>query len=62
MAARHLRSVPRVLVFSHISERDGAAILRTLAKNLRENDVLIDRLVISTYKERLDGTKDSGEL
>lgn len=51
-----------MLVFSHISERDGAAILWTIAKTLRENDVSIDHLVISTYEERLDGTKDIGQL
>ena len=62
MATRHLGSVPRVLIFSHISERDGAAILQALAKTLRENDVLMDHLIISTYEERLDGTKGSGEL
>jgi len=51
-----------VLIFSHISERDGAAILRTVAKTLQENDVSVDHLVITTYEERLDGTQDLGGL
>ena len=51
-----------MLIFSHISERDGAAILWNIAKTLRENDVSIDHLIISTYEERLDGTKDIGGL
>ena len=60
---RHFLSlVPRVVIFSHISERDGAAILRILAKTLRDANVSVDHLVISTYEERLDGTKDVGEL
>ena len=59
---RHLGPVPRVVIFSHISERDGAAILRTLAQTLRDSSVSVDHLVISTYEERLDGTKDIGEL
>lgn len=59
---RHLGPVPRVVIFSHISERDGAAIVRILAKTLRGTNVSVDHLVISTYEERLDGTKDLGEL
>ncbi len=55
-------SIPRVLVFSHISERDGAAFLRTIAKTLQENDVSVDYLIITTYEERLDGTQDLGGL
>ena len=57
---RHESVVPRVLIFSHISERNGAAILGILAKNLRENSVLIHHLVITTYAERLDGAEDIG--
>lgn len=51
-----------MLVFSHISERDGAAILRTIAKTLQENYVSVDYLIITTYEERLDGTQDLGGL
>jgi len=51
-----------VLIYSQISERDGAAMLRTIAKTLQENDVSIDCLVITTYEERLDRTKDAGGL
>ena len=51
-----------MLIFSHISERDGAAILRKIAKTLRENDISIDHLIISTYEECEDGTMNKGEL
>lgn len=54
--------MPRVLIFSHISERDGAAMLRSIAETLQRNNVLIDYLIITTYEERLDGTEDSGGL
>lgn len=54
--------IPRVLIFSHISERDGAAILRAIAKILREHEVSIHHLMISTYEERLDGTREIGKL
>lgn len=58
----HLASVPHVLIFSHISERDGAAILRELATTLREHNILIHHLILSTYKERLDGLEDIGTM
>lgn len=61
-ALRHLGPVPRVVIFSHISERDGAAILRAVAKTLRGTNCSVDHLVISTYEERLDGTSNSGGL
>lgn len=51
-----------MLIFGNISEREGAAILRTIAKTLRENNVSVDHLVITTYEERLDGTEDIGGL
>lgn len=58
----HLSLIPRVLIFSHISERDGAAILRAIAKTLREHEVSVHHLIISTYEERLDGTREMGKL
>lgn len=58
----HLDSVPRVLIFSHISARDGVAILCNLATTLQEHNILIHHLIVSTYKERLDGLEDIGKL
>lgn len=58
----HVSLIPRVLIFSHISERDGAAILRAIAKTLSDHKVSIHHLIISTYEERLDGTRDIGKL
>ena len=57
---RQSGSIPRILVFSHISERDGAAMLKSIAKTLRERDVIIDQLILSTYEERLDGKTPIG--
>ena len=61
-ASPYIDHIPRVLIYSHISVRDGAAILRTIAQTLQKNDITIDHLVISTYEERLDGSVDSGRL
>ena len=53
-------SVPRILIFSHISDRDGAALLRSIAKTLQERGILIQHLILSTYDERLDGSTPPG--
>lgn len=58
----HLGAIPRILIFSHISQRDGAAMLRTIAGTLQEHGVVINHLILSTYQERLDGQGDIGEL
>lgn len=57
-----MSQIPRVLFFSHISERDAAATLRAITKTLREHEVSIHHLIISTYEERLDGTREIGKL
>lgn len=61
-AIRHQTAIPQVLIFSHISERDGAAILRVISKVLQESAVTIGHLIITTYEERLDGEEDLGRL
>ena len=53
--------VPNIIVFSQISERDGAALLRSIASTLQERHTPIQYLIISTYDQRLDGTNDAGE-
>ena len=37
-------------------------MLRAIAKTLREHEVSINYLIISTYEERLDGTRELGNL
>ena len=49
-------SVPRILIFSHISDRDGAALLRLIAQTLKERNVSIKHLILSTYDETPNGT------
>ena len=49
-------SVPRILIFSHISDRDGAALLRLIAQTLKERNISIQHLILSTYDETLNGT------
>ena len=57
----HLGSIPCVLIFSHISERDGPAMLRIIAQTLQEHSVTIDHLILTTYQERLDEQQSIGE-
>ncbi|KAL8646467.1 MAG: hypothetical protein Q9210_006127 [Variospora velana] len=45
----------RVLIFSHISERDGAAILKGVAEALHRGGLQIHHVILSTYEERQDG-------
>jgi len=49
------------MIFSHISERDGAALLRSIASTLRERRTSIQYLIKSTYEQRQDGVRDAGE-
>ncbi|KAH1707709.1 hypothetical protein KXW31_009151, partial [Aspergillus fumigatus] len=58
----------RALVFSHLSEeRDGVALVRSLAHTLFKNKVKPGHVIFTTYQEK-DGdpidrtTKDSGSL
>ena len=52
--------IQRILIFSHISDRDGASLLKIIAKTLQERGILIQHLILSTYYERLDGTSPPG--
>ena len=45
----------RILIFSHFSERDGAALLRCIAKSLQDSNLQIQHVILSTYSERRDG-------
>ncbi|MCJ1314214.1 hypothetical protein MMC25_007894, partial [Agyrium rufum] len=44
----------RVLIFSHISDRDGASMLKIIAETLRDYDIGMQYVILSTYKEKLD--------
>ena len=44
----------RVLIFSHISDRDGATLIKTLAETLKKCNMQISHVILSTYKEKLD--------
>lgn len=50
----------RILIFSHISERDGAALLKDLAKALQRDGLQIKHVILSTYEERQDGAVSIG--
>ncbi|KAL2045242.1 hypothetical protein N7G274_002325 [Stereocaulon virgatum] len=47
--------IQRILIFSQISDRDGASLLKIIAKTLQERGILIHHLILTTYHERLDG-------
>lgn len=55
-------AIPRMMIFSHISERDGPALLRCIANTLKLRNISLQCLIISTYDQRLDGINDAGEL
>lgn len=50
----------RVLIFSHISERDGAALLKGVAETLHRGGLQIQHVILSTYEERQDGAVSMG--
>lgn len=50
----------RVLIFSHISERDGAALLKGVAEVLHRGGLQIQHVILSTYEERQDGAVSMG--
>lgn len=54
--------MPRMMIFSHISERDGAALLDCIANTLKMRNIVLQRVIITTYDQRLDGINDIGEL
>ncbi|KAI4111829.1 MAG: hypothetical protein LQ339_000288 [Xanthoria mediterranea] len=45
----------RVLIFSHISVRDGAALLKGVAEALHRGGLQIQHVILSTYEEQQDG-------
>lgn len=49
-----------VLVFSHISERDGVALLLRIAATLKESHVNMQYLVITTYNQKSSGQTCTG--
>ena len=51
-----------MLIFSHVSERDGAALLESLANTLQSREIKIACVVITTYDHRVDGVDDIGEF
>ncbi|KAL8856796.1 MAG: hypothetical protein Q9178_006633 [Gyalolechia marmorata] len=44
----------RILIFSHISQRDGAALLKGVAEALRRGGLQIQHVILSTYEEQQD--------
>ena len=51
---------PRILIFSHISERDGAALLKGVAEALHRGGLQIQHVILSTYEEQQDGAASMG--
>ena len=54
--------LPCVLIFSQISERDGAALLATLANKLNVRKIRVTCVIITTYEERINGVEHIGKL
>lgn len=50
----------RILIFSHISERDGAALLKGVAEALHRGGLQLQHVILSTYEERQDGAVSMG--
>lgn len=50
----------RVLIFSHISVRDGAALLKGVAQALHRGGVQIQHVILSTYEQQQDGAASMG--
>ncbi|KAE8154567.1 folylpolyglutamate synthase [Aspergillus avenaceus] len=49
--------IPRVLIFSHISDaRDGVSLMECLAKALHENDMKPEHVIFTTYQETEEGS------
>ncbi|KFZ08235.1 hypothetical protein V501_06042 [Pseudogymnoascus sp. VKM F-4519 (FW-2642)] len=46
---------PRILIFSHFSDRDGQTLLNSIAKALETRQVRIQHLILTTYDIRRDG-------
>ena len=52
----------RILIFSHISDRDGASMLKIIAETLKSCGMRIPRVILSTYKEKLDNNLRPGKV
>ena len=50
------------IVFSHVSDRDGAKILQRIAETLHRHDMAVDHLIVSTYHEKSEGMDETGKL
>ncbi|RPB21264.1 folylpolyglutamate synthase [Terfezia boudieri ATCC MYA-4762] len=51
------RSLPRILIFTHISDqRDGQALLTTLASCIKNNNIRLEYVIFTTFQERQDGS------
>ena len=50
------------MIFSHISERDGAELLSCIARTLKSRKIELQRLIISTYDQRFDCMFDTDKL
>ena len=51
----------QILIFSHFSERDGAAILRCIAVCLQKRAIRMQHVIFTSYEERMDGTVRIGK-
>ncbi|KAM5480622.1 putative tetrahydrofolate synthase [Microsporum canis] len=51
-----ITSIPtRILIFSHFSNRDGIALLRSIARSLLDNDIQVQHVILTSYDEMRDG-------
>ncbi|MCJ1264916.1 hypothetical protein MMC22_004791 [Lobaria immixta] len=46
----------RILIFSHLSDRDGASLVQCVAKSFQEVGLRMNHVIFSTYAERQYGT------
>ncbi|CZS92453.1 related to folylpolyglutamate synthetase [Rhynchosporium agropyri] len=44
-----------ILIFSQFSTRNGIALLRSVAESLKDNDIHMQYVILTTYDERRDG-------
>ncbi|RPB18924.1 hypothetical protein L211DRAFT_795314, partial [Terfezia boudieri ATCC MYA-4762] len=55
-------ALPCILIFTHISDqRDGQALLGTLASCIKNNNIRLEYVIFTTYQERQDGSKRIGK-
>ncbi|KAF8426995.1 putative tetrahydrofolylpolyglutamate synthase [Tirmania nivea] len=58
LSVKHaVECLPRILIFTHISDqRDGQALLETLASCIKNNNMWPEYVIFTTYQERQDGS------